>query len=61
MVQDRFLGEKDMILLFNSNIVTLLLKTNVGREKTCFYFGCFNCSWEGGEVGKVRKVGWWSG
>ena len=50
-----------MILLFNSNIVTLLLKTNVGREKTCFYFGCFNCSWEGGEVGKVGKMGGWSG
>ena len=58
MVQDRFLGENKN-LLFNSNIVKLLLKTNVGREKTCFYFECFNCRWEGGEVRKVGKVGGW--
>ena len=34
MVQDRFLGEKNMNLLFNFNTVNLLLKANVGRERT---------------------------
>ena len=33
MVQDRFLGGKNMNLLFNCNIVNLHLKTNVGRDK----------------------------
>ena len=33
VVQDCFLGGKNMNLLFNFNIVNLLLKSNVGREK----------------------------
>ena len=71
VVQDRFLGEKNMNLLFNFNTVNLLLKANVGRERTnVFILECLGGtvvklwrqeSWEGGEVGKVRKVGgWWS-
>ena len=59
MVQDLLLGGKNMNLLFSSNNVNLLLKTSVGeREDLMFFFlECFNCRWEGGKVGKVRKVG----
>ena len=39
VVQDRFLGGENMNLLFNSDIVNLLLKTNEGREKAECYFG----------------------
>ena len=57
MVQDCFLREENINSLFNSDIVNILLKTNVGTKKAnVVIFDCFNCRWEGGEVGKVG--GW---
>ena len=41
-----------MNLLFNSDIMNLLLKTNVRQ-----ILECFNCRWEVGEVGKVGGGG----
>ena len=53
MVQDHFPGGENMNLFFNSDIVNLLLKTNVRTKKACdvVILECFNCRWEGGEVG----------
>ena len=49
-----------MDLLFNSDIVNLLLKTNVGeRRPSVAILQCYHCRWEGGEVGKVGKMGGW--
>ena len=33
MAQDRFLGRENMDLVFNSDIVNLLLKTNARRDR----------------------------
>ena len=33
VVRDRFLGGENMDLVFNSDIVNLLLKTNAGRDR----------------------------
>ena len=56
MVQDCFLGEKNMNLLFNFNNVHLLFKTMWGDKRPVFILEYFNCKSEGGEVGKVGKV-----
>ena len=55
-----FLGTGNMNLLFNSDIVNLLLKTNVGRERrtNVAILDCFNCWWEGGEVGGSWFYSW---
>ena len=63
MVQDCFLREENINLLFNSDIVNILLKTNVRTKKAnVVIFECFNCRWEvvklgrweDGEAGKVE-------
>ena len=55
-----FLGTENMNLLFNSDIVNLLLKTNVGRERrtNVAILDCFNCWWDGGEVGGSWFYSW---
>ena len=42
--------------------MNLPLKNRFGEiEGLMLYLECFNCSWEGGEVGKSGKVVWWEG
>ena len=55
-----FPGMENMNLLFNSDIVNLLLKTNVGRDRrtNVVILDCFNCWWEGGEVGGSLFYSW---
>ena len=55
-----FPGTENMNLLFNSDIVNLLLKTNVGRERRAnvAILDCFNYWWKGGEVGGSWFYSW---
>ena len=48
-----------MNLLFNSSVVKLFLKTNVGRDLMFLFWSALNCRWEVGEVGKLGKVEGW--
>lgn len=62
MIRDHFPGEEDIknCLLQNSNYMSLMLKTNLGRDRRpdVVILECFNCRWEGGEVERVdRKDG----
>ena len=65
MVQDCFLREENINSLFSSDIVNILLKTNVGTKKANLLFLSALIvdgkveklgRWEGGEAGKVE--GW---
>ena len=51
---------ENMNLLFNSDNVNILLKTNVGRERRTndVILDCFNCWWEGGDVGDSWFYSW---
>ena len=62
-VGDRFPGGENMNLLYNSDIVSLLLKTNAGRDRrpnfVCLIFcilECFNCWWVVGGGAVEQKV-----
>ena len=57
MVRDRFPERQNMNLLFDSDIVNLLLKTSRVRNRrpSCYFCNleCFNCQWVGcGDVGQ---------
>ena len=55
MVHDRFLGGKNIDLHFNSNIVKVVLKFNVGGEKTCFH-GIIPLLNNGGESDETSSI-----
>ena len=55
MVRDRFSERQNMNLLFDSDTVNLLLKTNGVRNRRPSFVNleCFNCQWVGcGGVGQ---------